>query len=78
MPGNNALLGSKPKPLKEVGTVTIFSVLSFNVSLHSSVLFALGLGSKFTTASLLIMIWREQQLIALSLVSKKSLPKIAS
>jgi len=49
MPGNNSLLGSNPRPFEVVGTLTIFCVLSFEVSLHGSVLIALGLGSKFTT-----------------------------
>ena len=59
-PGNNSFLGRKPLPLEEVGTLTIISVLAFNVSLHGSVLFAVGLGSKFTITSSFIMISREQ------------------
>ena len=55
-PGNNSLLGSKSKSLEDVGTLTVISVLAFNVSLHGSVLFAVGLGSKFTITSSFIMI----------------------
>jgi len=58
-PGNNSLLEIKPMPLDEVFN-PIFSVLAFNVSLQGSVLFYLDLGSKFTTTSLFIIIWREQ------------------
>jgi hypothetical protein len=58
-PGNNSLLGSNTRPFEVVGTLTIFCVLSFKVSLNGSVLIALGLGSKFTT-SLFIIIWHEQ------------------
>ena len=51
--------GSKSRPLEEVRTPTIPSVLAFKVSLHGSVLLALGLESKLTNTSF-ITIWREQ------------------
>ena len=40
--GSNSFLGSKPKPLEVVGTLTKFCVLAFNVPLQVSVLIALG------------------------------------
>jgi hypothetical protein len=55
-PGNNSLLGSKPVPLEGVGTLAMISVLALKVSLHGSVLFAVGLGSKFTITSSFIII----------------------
>jgi hypothetical protein len=56
---NNSFLGTNPSPFEVVGNFTVFSVLVLNVSVRGSVLIAHGMGSEFTTTSL-IKIWQEQ------------------